>query len=524
MKSSINQLRSIILTITLLMGFSAHAQLVQVQGSTFPSLPATSCTNTMIDVQVMLLCINITYNGASVSVSGSNITIDLDYSMGPICLGAIANVTENVNMGMLPSGTYTITINGNLNGTFASSVSNTLTVNSCCSANPAFTASTDTICPGDSIYFSNTSTGALTNTWYVNNSQVSTSVNHGQSFTNAGTYNIKLVVGATGCTDSTEKLIYVVASSFCCPVNPGFTASSSSGCAGDSIYFTNNSTGAMSQTWYVGSNAVSTNTDFGQVFNSGGNYTISLVASDGSCSDSIFQTIQITDPAVNLGPDTMICKTASVLLVAGFAYDSIMWSDGSTGATLNIGPGTHFVDVYKNGCVASDTIVVGEIAIAPADLGADTSICAGDTITLDVSRAGSTYLWNDNSTNSSLAVSDSGIYWVTITEANGCSTSDTIEIDVDSCNAGTSEYLSKQLQIFPQPAQSELSIRLTSGFDLFDNVRLINSNGQVVREHSLQGWTGDIKMDVEDIPDGVYFIQISGGKHHVNRVVLIGDN
>jgi PKD repeat protein len=504
-----------------LSSLTISAQLVNVNTVAFPGLPATSCTNTFVDVSLQLNCINMVYVGPSTSISGSTITVSLDYTLGPICLGALSFPTENINMGMIPAGTYTVVVNGILNGAIVSTQTTSLTVNSCCSANPGFTTTMDTVCPGDSVFFSNTSTGATSQAWYVNNNQVSTNVNHGQIFPNTGTYNIKLVVSATSCSDSTEQQLYVINSSTCCAANPGFVASTASGCAGDSIYFTNTSSGANQYNWYVGNNLVSSGTDYGQVFNAAGNYTVSLVAGDGSCSDSISQTIQITDPFVNLGPDTMICREATVLLVAGFQYDSIFWSDGSRGATLNTGPGTYWVQVYKNGCSASDTAVVGEVPVVPADLGGDTTLCVGDTLTLDVMRPGATYMWSNNSTNASISVTDSGSYWVVITEPNGCTTSDTLSVSLDSCNAGLEGFNVKRMDIYPQPAVDFVHISVALGWDEFSSLELLDISGRVISRYDLKDWYGTMKLEVSQLPDGVYILNLKGANQALRRQVVI---
>jgi hypothetical protein len=61
------------------------------------------------------------------------------------------------------------------------------------------------------------------------------------------------------------------------------------------------------------------------------------------------------------------------------------------------------------------------------DLGPDRAICDGET--LDALNPGSTYLWNDGSTDQTLVVTTPGVYWVEVTNALGTA-SDTVEIDV----------------------------------------------------------------------------------------------
>jgi len=59
-------------------------------------------------------------------------------------------------------------------------------------------------------------------------------------------------------------------------------------------------------------------------------------------------------------------------------------------------------------------------------LGNDTAFCFGDSLTLNLEGVGTTYLWQDGSNNSNITVSTSGTYWVDVTDANGCSSIDSI--------------------------------------------------------------------------------------------------
>lgn len=70
-------------------------------------------------------------------------------------------------------------------------------------------------------------------------------------------------------------------------------------------------------------------------------------------------------------------------------------------------------------------VVIGSVA---PFLPNDTVICSGNTLTLDASVTGATsYQWNTGSTNSSISVTQSGLYWVQTT-ASGCSGRDSINV------------------------------------------------------------------------------------------------
>ena len=118
-------------------------------------------------------------------------------------------------------------------------------------------------------------------------------------------------------------------------------------------------------------------------------------------------------------------------------------SNNQVGDTINtITPGTHVVTVVDNrGCTANDTIYMYEPDLLEIDI--DTSLtiwpyCIGVnsaslTSLASGGTAGYTYLWDDNSVAPQLTATAShllaGIYTVTVTDARGCTASDTEDID-----------------------------------------------------------------------------------------------
>jgi len=76
------------------------------------------------------------------------------------------------------------------------------------------------------------------------------------------------------------------------------------------------------------------------------------------------------------------------------------------------------------------------------DLGNDTTICPGETVLLDAYVLKMTYIWSDNSTDSTLLVTQPGTYWVGVTTASnstfpsgGCTFYDTINVFMSPAGA-----------------------------------------------------------------------------------------
>ncbi|MFH1161599.1 MAG: PKD-like domain-containing protein [bacterium] len=76
------------------------------------------------------------------------------------------------------------------------------------------------------------------------------------------------------------------------------------------------------------------------------------------------------------------------------------------------------------------------------DLGPDTTLCQGETLLLDATTPNATYLWQDNSTNPTFTVTQSGTYWVQVSVSN-CITTDTIQIFYTPLPVVTNNPLSK---------------------------------------------------------------------------------
>lgn len=178
---------------------------------------------------------------------------------------------------------------------------------------------------------------------------------------------------------------------------------------------------------YLWSNNATTQTTS---VNAAGTYGV-LVTTAAGClgRDSIVTTMGVT-PVVNLGNDTSFCPGASVILNAGNAGATFLWN--TTASTQNITvntAGTYSVLVTNaQKCFARDTVVIAAAVNPVVNLGNDTTICPGSTITLDAGNPGSTYLYSTSATTRTINVTTANTYWVRVTNATKCISSDTINI------------------------------------------------------------------------------------------------
>jgi PKD repeat protein len=111
-------------------------------------------------------------------------------------------------------------------------------------------------------------------------------------------------------------------------------------------------------------------------------------------------------------------------------YSSIQWSDGSILPTLPAAsPGTYFATVTTTtGCNLIDTIVVGFGNIPLVDAGSSQNLCPGEIVTFNAGPGFSSYNWSTGATTPSITVNTAGTYTVTVTNQDGCSGIDVINL------------------------------------------------------------------------------------------------
>ncbi len=163
--------------------------------------------------------------------------------------------------------------------------------------------------------------------------------------------------------------------------------------------------------------------------NTTGTYWVQV--NNGGCTGSDTVTVTfVTNPTVNLGPDTTICSNATLTLDAGNTGFNFLWNTGATTETITVNTaGTYSVFVSQNLCHARDTIIIS-IANPPiVNIGPDTTICSNQTITLNAGNTGSTFIWSTGATIQTITPTATGVYWVRVNHG-GCAASDTASVTV----------------------------------------------------------------------------------------------
>ena len=213
-------------------------------------------------------------------------------------------------------------------------------------------------------------------------------------------------------------------------------------CAGNPVqYFLASSIIPSTILWtFSGGNPSTSNLPNPSVqYSSSGFDSVTLSVTYGHYNESTTQTISITVnplPSIVILGNNNVCNGSSTMLSA-YGANTYAWSTGATNDSISVMPSITTIDSVigtdTNGCSASayDTINVHPIPIIKTTSSPFSGICQGSQDTL-MAYGGESYLWNDFETTSTIFVTPPSTtqYYVTGTDSNGCSSTDSLIITV----------------------------------------------------------------------------------------------
>jgi gliding motility-associated-like protein len=347
--------------------------------------------------------------GASVDVTSSSpIGNAWEGPNGPIVGGRVISVTD-------PGNYFTVVNDADSCGL----VSNTLTINQY--ATPSIVAYGDTtICPGATTIIGVQSSPGATITWdppLTGSSSV-------QAISIPGTYSCSIV--SCGITTQANITIYLG--------NPLAKIDPLGVLCKDSSLVLAGPPGMSSYSWLP-----SNDTTPSILVNSAGTYTLSIVDAFGCAGTSAPFTVAEVSPSVQLNNTVLgFCHGDSIVLNADTNLSSYLWWPGgeTTSSITVFDSGSYSLKVLdSNGCsTIGDPFFVNQSPQnADVQIQGDTILCLGDTTWLNSTVTGySSYAWfPDTVLSSSLAVTDSGSYYLVAIDSVGCVIeSDTINFSV----------------------------------------------------------------------------------------------
>ena len=216
-----------------------------------------------------------------------------------------------------------------------------------------------------------------------------------------------------------------------------------------------------------------------------------------------------------------------VVYQSGFIVIPTVTNFTHTASLGTLAPGTYTVNT--NGLLGTSQKSTFQLMLTVAaggptvDLGPDTLICTTDSITLDATTAGATYLWSDASTAATLVAKAAGNYSVTVTNASSCTAVDTVVVTTNNCSTGIIEKQSiQELSVFPNPIKNMINVDIPAEIMNQEvEVSLRSITGSLVFNNRIKLEESTIQLYLPELDNGIYLFELnSNGMRYQNKLTV----
>ncbi|MEL7222183.1 MAG: T9SS type A sorting domain-containing protein [Bacteroidota bacterium] len=152
------------------------------------------------------------------------------------------------------------------------------------------------------------------------------------------------------------------------------------------------------------------------------------------------------------------------------------------------------------------------------NLGEDLTLSEGETIVLDVTDQGISYEWSSGETTPTIMVSTAGTYTVTVTNAQGCTATDEIEVTVMTDTQNIIEE--NLLSVYPNPTIDRITVTIPDHSSTSQTLQLVSANGQVLLQQTLAYQQAQFDTNLRDFPNGLYLIYLITEEGYLVRKVV----
>lgn len=342
--------------------------------------------------------------------------------------------------------------------------------------------------------FQNNSIGASSNNWDFGNGSSSSINSPNYTYSNAGNYNINLIISNTyGCSDSATQSIVV---------NPvpiaDFNSIQLDTCTIPAGYsLVNNSTGSFINSWDLGDGSNSNSLNLNYAYANSGTYNITLTTTNQfGCQDSYSKSVNVLSVPYS---DFTYNKLDSCILPSNYSFtnnstgsNTYIWTFDTIANSIQPNPFFTFntdgifeiklFSINNSGCVDSSINYINVNPIISADFSTDTSIgCEPfNVIFNNNSQNSSFYNWDfgDGNTasffNGFYEYQNAGNYIIklVVENINGCK--DSIFEPINVYPSPTSSYT----YIASDPCYLPISVDFTNTSLLSNNFEWNFGNGQ----------------------------------------------
>lgn len=453
------------------------------------------------------------------------------------------------------TGTYTVMLVAMNNTCSNDTTYFTINIQQAGSPVAQFSASNTSICSGDIITLTNSSTDATSYSWTTSGGTLSstTATNPTLSVTTSGSYTVQLTAIGPGGTDVYTQTLSVSIQN---PVASGTLSSSSVALPSATVSFTNTSTNATSYYWDFGDGNTSSASSPTYTYSTAGTYTIMLIASNGNCpNDTTYFTVTVNPAAPTpiasfTANGATICVTDSIQITNNSSNaTSYVWScnGGIFSSTTAFEPtvsfttsGSYTITLTASGPGGSDvtsqtiSVNVSQLPNAIMHPSADTVSLPNALVTFVNSSTNATgYFWNFGDGNTSTdqntwnSYSAAGVYVVELVASNGICPNDTVIDTVYVMSTSGIEELNnvRNLLIYPSPASETTTVQFTLSNQQNISINVVDISGRIIKniitKSTYPKGKNNITFDVTDVANGIYQIVFTTGNAQTAKPIVI---
>lgn len=251
---------------------------------------------------------------------------------------------------------------------------------------------------------------------------------------------ITLTEQLNGCTAEQTLSVEIIEN----PI-PNLFASNSTICLGDSIVLSADN-GFDTYNWTPAIISTSSGTYFPSSLTDN-EFSVEVIGEGGCAStesvqieifDLPFVSVSLSDSSICLGESIMVSATPGL---ASYSWNNASVSNDQSTLTPSVSETDFILSVTdENGCIATDEAILTINQVNPVELlvngSTTTTICLGETISLDATDGLNTYDWlpsvvsNEGGVYTPADITET-TYSVTTTDAEGCQSIDTVSITIN---------------------------------------------------------------------------------------------
>ncbi len=248
----------------------------------------------------------------------------------------------------------------------------------------------------------------------------------------------------------------------------------------------------------------------------------SLVESDSSLTTpttlcnpiGLTEYLSISNVSCNGGSN----GTASVTAIGGVSPYSYSWNTipvQTTSTATGLSAGTYTVIINDAGSSADTaTVTITEpspIVTQPSSSNAS-SATANDGSANVTATGGTppfTYSWSNGGSSSQISNLTSQFYFITVTDANGCSKTDSVFVDFQVGIRNEIGGLCYLVNVFPNPFLTQTTLNISSSEKLKGvEIKIFDVFGKEVRKISEINYS-NIKIERGNLADGIYYYKVA---------------